>query len=72
MMLHPQAVEERPREDRRAHPLAELAQRLPEGGGPGDRHQRPEEDHQGRIPARRGRVDRTVYLLGALDIDRSG
>lgn len=42
--------------DGRAHPLAELTQRLPESGGAGDRHQRPEEDYQGRVSQARGRV----------------
>ena len=27
--------------------MGELSQRLPEGGGVGDRHIRPQEDHQG-------------------------
>lgn len=42
-------MEEGHRQGRRTHPLAKLPQRLPEGRGPGDRHQRPQEDHQGRI-----------------------
>lgn len=28
--------------------VAQLPERVPEGGGAGDRHARPQEDHQGR------------------------
>lgn len=55
------------RQDWRAHPLVELAQRLPEGRGPGDRHQRSQEDHQGRISeSRSGVVANAAPRLGGM------
>lgn len=53
-------MEEGSGQDRRAYSLAELPERVPEGGSAGDRHLGPQEDHQGRVLEARGRVEDTL------------